>query len=330
MSPSVPPLTWSQRWKKLQWRFASFRNRKNVRASLRLFPNVPKRLTNRVAGLYAVLGARDETKYSGAAFCVIAEYLAISVADPKTDKFLQAKDVNSAGELAVLTARVLLVGETLFALRSCVGFSEFCKRLGQREFRATFYELYCAKLLLREGFEIFGRPIFGSRGEDFDFHAIRDGQQVNVEVTCLTRDDYSEKTLINALNTKRKQVPKDNPSLVFCVLPDSWSKNPSVWQWQVAAICSKFLRNSTRRVSAIMLLLGYDLGPNERGGGGGYVLYSQGILHQNPYFKIKNDDFVVGPRDMPWPPRREVLASLPNRYQEESEFYRWVDCLLPG
>lgn len=167
----MPALTWSQGWKKLQWRFASLRNWKKVRDSRVSFPNVPKRLTNRVAGLHVVLGARDETKYAGAALCVISEYLAISFDDPKTDKFLRARDTNPAGELAVLTARILLVGETLFALRSCVGFSEFCKRLKQRDFRATFYELFCAKLLLQEGFEIYGRPIFGIRGVDFDFHA---------------------------------------------------------------------------------------------------------------------------------------------------------------
>lgn len=331
MSQSLPPLTWSQRWQRLQWRFVSLCNWKNIKASRRLFPNVPKRLTNRVSALYAVLGARDENKYAGAAFCIINEYLGFTFADPKTDKFLQVRDMNAAGEFAVLTQRVLLVGETLFALRSCVGFSEFCERLKKRDFRATFYELYCAKILLQEGFEVFGRPIFGVRGKDFDFHAIRNGQQVNVEVTCLTNDTYSTTTLLNALKTKRKQVPKDNPAIVFCVLPDSWSKgDPSIWQWPVSAICWKFLRTSTRRISAIVVLFAYDLGPNEAGSGGGYIVCSQGYLNKNPYFRIKDDAFLVDSRGMQWPPRREVLAGLPNnRYREESEFFRWVDCILP-
>jgi hypothetical protein len=297
---------------------------------LDVFDDVPKRLVDAIRQLPGVVG-RDLI-YIAAAGGVAAEYIGKRVFGPDPDPFLGADKKNASGNSWYgYSLRILLIGETLFGLRLCNGFEEFCKRLRQRDLRSAFYELLGARIFLRAGFEIYGRPITGVKGQDFDFHAVRDSEAINVEVTSLTAQIYSPKTLANSLHDKRRQVPKSAPAIVICVLPDSWSADQNVWNLHIPKICKQFLR-TTQRINGVLYLMERYLGENSSGGGG-MVLHQNAVLNARPYFQIKDTTFLFKGAEMS--PALLAAISDPTRvtdYIEEtqtSEFYRWVDHLVP-
>ncbi len=75
--------------------------------------------------------------------------------------------------------------------------------------------MLAAKTFFQAGFEISVRPEIGRLGSDFDFTAVRRDLIVNVEVTALQEKAFFENTAINRLTKKRRQLPKDSPSVVF-------------------------------------------------------------------------------------------------------------------
>jgi len=98
----------------------------------------PERLANAVSGLEPYVDLTTPTKYAFAAFGVIVEYLGMRSVDPDAERFFRSGQLNSlGGPWHGWVTRTLLVGETLFLLRSCYGFSTFCTRLKQqRDFKS--------------------------------------------------------------------------------------------------------------------------------------------------------------------------------------------------
>src|SRR5260370_28685974 len=145
------------------------------------------------------------------------------------------------------TVRILLIGETLFLLRSQPGFSEVCRRFSGRYFRSTFFELAAARMFVRVKFEIHAKPETGVRGDDFDFRAVRLGDSIKVEVTALTAPTFSVKTVKNALNAKRKQLPNDSPAILFCIYPESWfAVGPDLLRFGLMHTAFQFFSESKR------------------------------------------------------------------------------------
>jgi hypothetical protein len=84
------------------------------------------------------------------------------------------------------------------------------------------YELRAARAFFEKGFEIYAREQTQRLGEDFDFIASRDGTEINVEVTALQEKAFQETTVANALDRKRRQLPKHKPGVIYCLLLSEW------------------------------------------------------------------------------------------------------------
>jgi hypothetical protein len=215
-----------------------------------MFDNVPDRLTN-----YLRRTAADfdrESFYYFAAAIVSLFYLRKNLTDPGTSDFLNIRRTSRGGIWYGHSGRVILIGETLFLMRSSPGFREFCRRMGGRDLRSTYFEVYAARMFLEGGYEVRARPEAGVRGEDFDFQAVREGETVNVEVTALTASEFSLQTVENALHQKRKQLPDTDPAMIFCVLPESWFDTPM--GVPLGKLTKRFFEN-TRRVAAVMYVI---------------------------------------------------------------------------
>jgi hypothetical protein len=209
-----------------------------------MFENVPERLTEyiRKTPLH-IYDSRRELVYLNAASGVIAEYLHKNFFTPSDDQFIgQRKIANTETYWFGYPMRITLIGETLFSMRSSLGFSEFCRRLKGRDLRATFYELWPAKMLLRAGFTILAKAETGIKGQDFDFSAIRELDTINVEVTALTAKTFSVNTILNALNQKRKQLASQHFVRYWTRADiDQWRSPISIYErpTQPAAICPR-------------------------------------------------------------------------------------------
>ena len=322
-----------------QWLGKWPRTYRTIRAN-RKFPNVPAGLAVFVRdkmSTFQETGDRD-LLYLEAAGAVIWRYTRIVVFDPKNDDpYIEKRKMNAAGDISyVFPIRILGLAEALFLIRSCPGFEEICRRLQfQWNLRSAVYELRAARSFYELGFEIHARESTKRLGEDFDFTAIRDSIEINVEVTALKEKGFQENTLRNALGRKREQLPKDKPGVIYCLLPSEWDDGTrDINQW-VADQASNFLRG-TRRVNAVVLQLEKYIDSNTDRTLGGFVTISKIFFNENPSHSA-DLSFLFESR---WAPEqeREIKESLADpsdthgaaaKAARDTAFYKWVDALVP-
>lgn len=301
------------------------------------FPNVPEKLMIFVRdhmAEYKKTGDRN-LLYIEAAGGVIRQYLNKGFFDSEVDPFLGATTVNTQGDLWFgYPLRVILIGETLFLLRSCKGFPEICRRLKTRSLRPAYYEMLATKMFFRAGFEIDMLPEVGRRGSDFDFTAIHDDLIINVEVTALDEKEFHEKTAINALGVKRKQLPKTRPAVIFCVIPSQWETSiPDINGW-VESVATKFLRG-TRRVNELVFQIERHVDTAGDRSRGYFTLTAKRFSNLDPYFGCNLDfvfsraDSVPSLDDLRNAARNPKVMSALATKMRTSEFYQWVDTLVP-
>jgi hypothetical protein len=307
----------------------------------RVFDNVPERLSNYIQQTPLELyNSRRELVYLNAASGVIGEYLHKNFFDPAaTDPFLIKRKINEAGDFSFgFPQRVLLIGSTLFEMRRCKGFPEFCRRLQSRNLRATFFEMLAAKQFMRAGFEIHAKAETGVRGQDFDFWAIRDSEWINVEVTALEGNQYALKTILNALEQKRKQLPKYGASVIFCAIPEQWDGGSIDLNFATMFAAFKFFARQLR-VNAIVFCVERhrNIGPD--GSKGVFMLLKRTYAHPSPRTP-QNIDFLFEElplSDVLKAAFREPakLANSPDKVDalaaevRTTEFFKWVDYLVP-
>jgi hypothetical protein len=306
-----------------------------------MFENVPERLSDYIKQSPPSLweGSREKL-YLLAASGVIAEYLQKNFFAPTNDPFILQTKLNDAGDFWFgYSMRIILIGETLFAMRSSPGFSEFCRRLKSRDLRATFYEMLSAKMFFRNGFEIRARPETMIRGQDFDFSAVRDPDEINVEVTALTAPSFSLKTILNALNHKRKQLADDKPAVIFCAMPESWANSGANLNFSVFYAACKFFA-TTRRVNAVVFMMEHHTPIKPDGSSGIFVLINNTFSNDRARIKLNDMSFLfkdILVSDAAKRGLRKPFSLSGNQVALEqvtqdlwnTEFHMWVDSLVP-
>lgn len=273
------------------------------------FPNVPVFLTVVVRRLRKHANDR-EILYTRAAIALVAYYIDRSTPSGTKDSYLQIKELpGTAFADPAYQLRILLIAETLFLLRHSDGFLEFCRRLRQRDLRVAYYEAFAARLFWEAQYEIHTRPETMVKGEDYDFAATKNGEQVNVEVTTLAEKQFSQRTIPNSLIQKRKQLPNTAPAIIFVVLPTLWVSEPRDWDSYLMKVSNDFFKGSMR-INAIVFL-GEQFFP------GGVVIIKKPYYNPKARIKARDIDFLVNDR------------SFSFDESQSSEFFRWVDYIVP-
>jgi hypothetical protein len=282
-----------------------------------MFDNVPQQLTD-----YLRDASNDfdrESFYYFAAAYISVFYLRKNFTDENTSDFLNIRKTIRGGIWWGHSGRVIIIGETLFLMRSEPGFAEFCRRLSGRDLRSTYFEIYAARMFFENGYEVGARSEVGVRGEDFDFYASREGEMVNVEVTALTPERFSPQNVENALHHKRKQLPDTEPAIIFCVLPESWWSDKPIGA-ELAKLTKGFFEN-TRRVSAVVYVIEKHMELEEDGQVGHLLMRHLCLLHPNPRRPIRSLTFFNSPGwDMP--------ITDPPTQRRNNEFFDWADSLF--
>ena len=316
----------------IQWLLMRLRRTFRAISIRRRFPNVPHRLAR------AVLTTPDEMRvlphrYLYPAAFVIAEYLRRNPTGSEADAFFDFKPKADSSVSFEHTIRVTMVGETLFLLRSQPGFPEFCRRFQGRDFRSTMFELIAARMFLRGGFELYARPEVGAKTKDFDFQAVRTWgygmrDKINVEVTALTTASFSEQTVKNALNAKRKQLPNDLPAIIFCVYPESWvSVGPDAVRSGLVEAANRFF--SSKRVNVVVFMGEQHWDAAGNGTLGALFITHLPVVNPGARRPISSLKFLLdvsahSPRSVVQ--RNDLIKEVP--WMLNSEFYQWVDALF--
>ncbi|HWK96040.1 MAG TPA: hypothetical protein VNR39_11505 [Pseudolabrys sp.] len=283
------------------------------------FENIPSRLTQYLRGA-AVDFDREAFYYFAAAFLGVF-YLRKNLLTGETCDFLEPRK-NTRGNIWYgHTGRIVLIGETLFMMRSSPGFAELCRRLGGRDFRSTYFEMYAARIFLEAGYQIRARPESGIKGQDFDFQASRDDETVNVEVTALTAKRFSAQTVENALNQKRKQLPDTEPALIFCVFPEDWALTPNLGGLLNEPVARFF--QSTRKVGAVVFMVETYV-TDKDAPVGNFWMHHVCLFHPNPRKPVKSASFFAADA---WINTRRSPGEPPTM-RRESEFFAWADSIF--
>jgi hypothetical protein len=283
-----------------------------------MFKNVPRNLTDYLRS--AVCDFDRESFYWFAAAFTGMFYLGKNFTQPETGDFLDLQRTSRGGIWYGYVGRVLLIGETIFLMRTSPGFSEFCRRMRGRDLRSTYYEMYAARMFLEGGYEVRAKPEVGIRREDFDFQAIADAETVNVEVTALTAESFSAQTVENALHQKRKQLPDTDPSVIFCVLPESWATTVNLGP--ILGELTKRFFDRTRRVTAVVFVVEMHVSGSDEPVGTFWIHHAC-LWHPNPRRPIRSAGFIANDA---WKPTYAALDGSPTM-RRESEFFRWVDSI---
>jgi hypothetical protein len=253
------------------------------------------------------------------------------------DSFFDLIKVNDNDEYsAQASLRVVRIGEALFLLRNAIGFDDLCRRFSQRDLRSTFYESYAAKLFLIAGYQVIFLPEIGVRGADFDFSSEANNVHINVEVTALTGLEFRPNTILNALEHKRGQVPRDAAAVIVCIIPETWPHiDDDNMHTEISSVISRFFRN-TQRINVVLFVQEAHLKFNTDGSLGGYVIFERPFINMNARHKTKSldavwsrsisddlRDYLLNPSAI----RDSAKMAALRAETRSSEFFRWVDSL---
>jgi hypothetical protein len=222
------------------------------------------------------------------------------------------------------------------------GFPEFCRRLKDRDLRSAFFELYAAKFMFQGGYEIEARPETYVKQQDFDFQAIKGSEQINVEVTALAEKTATRKTIVNALNQKRKQIPDSAPAIIFVILPEEMTELQMDWDNFLSEITKEFFYGTkqsmgTRRINAAVFV-GERHRQTKNSDKGAFAFIHKSYFNSEARHQINDMNALFG-----WSIKSDVLDKVMNESTQiemaeieseteklrNSEFYRWVDYLMP-
>jgi hypothetical protein len=136
------------------------------------------------------------------------------------------------------------------------------------------------------------------KGQDYDFSAVRDDEQVNVEVTTLAEKEFNPKTIPSSLSKKCKQVPNTSPAIIFVALPVRWASERRDWDFYLMKVACDFFR-WTRRINAVVFI-GERYFDADKPGTGGFALINKTYANPNPRIPMQNMNFLFGPlKDVP-------------------------------
>lgn len=218
---------------------------------------VPTKLTEELTEAAEKWGGDPHSMYYGMAVRVIRFYLGDEWVERKIilqeqpDPFmLNEFDERSENRFIHMT-RVALLGDFLFRLRSSRNFEVLLKRLTDRPTKPCFYELEIANIFHEKGFSIEIVKETGTRGQDFDFIARTDGDQINVEVTAKEDVPMGDSTIKNTLFDKRNQLPNDNPAILYVIIPTAWTDDGPLIEDLARKSIEDFFTRS-RRISVVV------------------------------------------------------------------------------
>lgn len=149
--------------------------------------------------------------------------------------------------------RVTLLGHMLWLLKECQGFDNLIASLKTEEVESVFFELFCAKSLFENEFEVEFVKERGEKGEDYDLRGYRDSATFFVEAkTRRAGSLMSGEKLESTLKTARSQLPATGPGIVFVSIPVSWTFEPNA-ELTISGAINSFL-GGTQRVNHVVVI----------------------------------------------------------------------------
>jgi hypothetical protein len=135
--------------------------------------------------------------------------------------------------------RIRQLAESVFNLQSVDGIDKRISVIKEGGLESTYGELECAAQIKKASLKFRFVAPSGIRGRDYDVEIMPDfGTHLNCELKVTTEErDLQKSTVVNKLNTARKQLPDEQPGIIFLKIPESWHKRTSAQQLLSESIC---------------------------------------------------------------------------------------------
>lgn len=151
-----------------------------------------------------------------------------------------------------LEVKTIQLADLIWRLRDKPGFAHALHKNGNSSFESTYFELVAADMINSSCNQIeFVRPT-GVKGQDYDLRAYNFWGLTEVAAEFKNRRSnfHSPSTLINFLQSIRKQLPKAGKGVIFCKIAN---RGHFGTQNDITNVISQWLRSGTTRVYAVVL-----------------------------------------------------------------------------
>ena len=186
---------------------------------------------------------------------------------------------------SIRASRIVLLADTLFKLRNMDGFGLLISRFRIRvtEPKSCFLEAFAASDFINDSATVQIRKEVNVRGHDFDFRVEYQGRFVNVEVTSKDTGNITEQSFLNTLRQKHRQLPADDPSILYVYISQAQLENLET-QRHIEGAVSEFFRRHMR-VNCVTVFT--DLIIETVGGPFVSAMTSKDFVAPNPRFEIR-------------------------------------------
>jgi len=149
--------------------------------------------------------------------------------------------------------RILQLAESIFNLQSIDGIADRISVIKVGGLESTYGELECAAQIKKANMQFRFVTPSGIKGKDYDIEIVPDPDTcLNCELKVTTEEkDLQKSTIVNKLNAARKQLPREQPGIIFVKIPESWLKQTSAQQLLNESI-DQFFRNTNRVVAVVL------------------------------------------------------------------------------
>ncbi len=159
-------------------------------------------------------------------------------------------DFSSAERAEAKTARIVDFAETLFNLRHIGGFDERVDQMRTGNSESSFAEFDFGRFLYVHDIDFRFVVPSGQRGRDYDCAlTYGDGRSARADAKCrIESSEIRPDAIRHALETARKKnLPKDEPGIVFVKVPQTWLQFADV-RHGLVDVAADFLRQTERIV----------------------------------------------------------------------------------
>jgi hypothetical protein len=173
--------------------------------------------------------------------------------------------------------RMAHLAEMVFNLHTIQGFDSCIAQMKNGEIESGFAELEFGKLLYINDVEFrFVDPRNRAKGEAYDYEVtFPDGVTACADAKCkIESHEATASSVENTLIKARKQLPKDQPGIIFVKAQPHWFTDPEIYS-MLGDVTRNFFRNTQRIISVKYFVNQFD-----------YL--DDAILHTHRYREMSN------------------------------------------
>lgn len=184
--------------------------------------------------------------------------------------------------------KIMDLAELLYNLQHIEGFDDCINRIKGGAIEATYAELDFGRLLHYHLIPFRFVIARGILGADYDFEIMYpNGVIACADAKCkIEATQFGDKTILNALQQARTQLPKNRPGIIFVKMPQHWMRDEDSFVATTVAVARRFL-SSTKRIVSVK----FYVSP---------LSFSENILvHRHGYKEVSNPVTYFG-NDINW------------------------------